>query len=147
MNAKLALGKIYYEESAAVGAGLVMKASRTSGETVAENVTSIDLWVSIGSKDAIVTEPEPDVPDTGNTGNTGHNGNTGTTGNNGHTGSNANTGNTGTTEPNTGNTGSEPAPDSGSTGENTGSTGENTGDTGNASSDIAGLLDMRNSDD
>ncbi len=147
LNAKLALGKIYYEESAAVGAGLVMKASRTPGETVAENVTSIDLWVSIGSKDAIVTEPEPDVPDTGNTGNTGHNGNTGTTGNNGHTGSNANTGNTGTTEPNTGNTGSEPAPDSGSTGENTGSTGENTGDTGNASSDIAGLLDMRNSDD
>ena len=67
LSAKLALGKIYHEESAAVGAGLVMKASHAPGETVAQGITAIDLWVSIGSSEPIVAEPQPTVPPVGET--------------------------------------------------------------------------------
>ncbi len=155
LDAKLALGKIYYEESAAVGAGLVMKASRAKGETVAQTVTSIDLWVSIGSKDAVLTEPEvPEQPDSGHTGNAGNTGNTDHTGNTGNTGKTDKTDKTEKTEtpsPDAGHTpenaGSEQNPDAGQSPDTDGTAG--TGETGGngASSDIAGLLDMRNSDE
>ena len=155
LDAKLALGKIYYEESAAVGAGLVMKASRAKGETVAQTVTSIDLWVSIGSKDAVLTEPEvPEQPDSGHTGNAGNTGNTDHTGNTGNTGKTDKTDKTEKTETPSPdavhtpeNAGSEQNPDAGQSPDTDGTAG--TGETGGsgASSDIAGLLDMRNSDE
>ena len=49
VSSKLALGRIYYEESDSVPAGTVIKASHAKGETVAVGITSVDLWVSIGS--------------------------------------------------------------------------------------------------
>ncbi len=51
INSKLALGKIYYEESDTVGAGVVIKASHSAGELAAQGITAVDLWVSIGSSD------------------------------------------------------------------------------------------------
>ena len=140
LNAKLALGKIYYEESAVVGAGRVMKAGHAAGETVAQDITSIDLWVSIGS--AAGSEMVPDIPATPEIDPSGTS-HTGATGDSGH----ENTGNTGKTETDT------PQKDPEHTADNTqnaSGTGENT-QTGtenpDASSDIAGLLDMRNSDE
>lgn len=60
---KLALGRIYYEESTTVGAGKVIKANHPKGETVAQNITSIDLWVSIGSDNPIYIPETPDTPE------------------------------------------------------------------------------------
>ena len=143
LNAKLALGKIYYEESAAVGAGRVMKAGHAAGETVAQDITSIDLWVSIGS--AAGSELVPDIPTTPKTEpDTTH---TGTTGDSGH----GNAGNTGSTEKTEKTEIDTPQKDPELVVDNTGNaagTGENTGtENPDASSDIAGLLDMRNSDE
>lgn len=61
VSSKLALGKIYYEESAVVDAGVVIKASHSKGEVVAQGITAIDLWVSIGSS---VVLPHPDENET-----------------------------------------------------------------------------------
>ena len=143
LNAKLALGKIYYEESAVVGAGRVMKAGHAAGETVAQDITSIDLWVSIGS--AAGSELVPDIPTTPKTEpDTTH---TGTTGDSGH----GNAGNTGSTEKTEKTETDTPQKDPELVVDNTGNaagTGENTGtENPDASSDIAGLLDMRNSDE
>lgn len=65
---KLALGRIYYEESATVGANRVIKASHTKGEVVASGITSVDLWVSIGSSvpvpEVVTPEVQPPVQST-----------------------------------------------------------------------------------
>lgn len=60
LESKLALGRIYYEENAVVPAGYVIKASRAGGEIAASGITSIDLWVSIGT-----TEIVPEIPNGG----------------------------------------------------------------------------------
>ncbi len=64
VSANLSLGRVYYEESKDVEAGVVIKAGKTAGELVAQGITAVDLWVSIGSKDAPVPElpPQPPVP-------------------------------------------------------------------------------------
>ncbi len=64
LSSKLALGRIYYEESAAVKSGNVIKASHTKGEVVASGITSVDLWVSTGSPFAVpeVTPPAVQTP-------------------------------------------------------------------------------------
>lgn len=114
-----------------------MKAGHAAGETVAQDITFIDLWVSIGS--AAGSELVPDIPTTPKTEpDTTH---TGTTGDSGH----GNAGNTGSTEKTETDT---PQKDPELVVDNTGNaagTGENTNP--DASSDIAGLLDMRNSDE
>ncbi|MGN1122577.1 MAG: PASTA domain-containing protein, partial [Eubacteriales bacterium] len=66
LSSKLALGKIYYEESDTVGAGLVMKASHSKGETVAQGITAVDLWVSIGSSKPALSEPSDTAGNAGN---------------------------------------------------------------------------------
>lgn len=68
LSAKLALGRVYYEESETIGAGLVIKASHSAGEVVAQGITSVDLWVSIGSSKAPVVPETPITDDNSVTG-------------------------------------------------------------------------------
>lgn len=48
ISSKLALGRIYYEESDQLPAGTVIKASHIKGEIVASGITAVDLWVCVG---------------------------------------------------------------------------------------------------
>ena len=139
LSSKLALGKIYYEESDTVGAGLVMKASHSKGETVAQGITAVDLWVSIGSSKPALPEPSDTA------------GNAGSAGNQPAAPSVPslpdNTGETVTEKP-----AADNPPSAGASGENPDSdrsetqipSSETVGT--DAPQDIAGLLDMRNAD-
>ncbi len=64
LNAKLALGKVYYEESDTVEAGVVIKSSHKKGEVAAQSITAVDLWVSIGSKNPVVLPQSPQETET-----------------------------------------------------------------------------------
>ena len=66
VSSKLALGRIYYEQSSSVPTGHIIKASHVAKEVVASGITSVDLWVSTGSNLSITEQPkdtyqEPDV--------------------------------------------------------------------------------------
>ena len=58
ISAGLTLGRINYEESKTVGPGLVIKASKEAGEIAAKGITTIDLWVSIGSEEYFKNQNE-----------------------------------------------------------------------------------------
>lgn len=107
VSSKLALGRIYYEESVSVKSGEVIKASHTKGEVVASGITSVDLWVSTGSAFAVPEDTTPKVQ---------------------------------TPAQNTEQNKPEPKPE---VAENDGKTGEEN----HTVEDIAGLLEMRNSQD
>ena len=123
-----------------------MKAGHAAGETVAQDITSIDLRVSIGS--AAGSKMVPDIPATPEIDPSGTS-HTGATGDSGH----GNAGNTGSTEKTEKTETDTPQKDPELVVDNTGNaagTGENT-QTGtenpDALSDVKGLLDRRDSDE
>lgn len=65
LTAKLALGEIHYEESD-LAPGTVLRTQPTAGETVVEEATAVELWVSIARpEESTITEQptvEPETP-------------------------------------------------------------------------------------
>ena len=61
VEANLSIGRITYEKSEEYDTGKVIRASLEEGSSVAQKVTSVDLWVSSGKPEP---EEEPKTPET-----------------------------------------------------------------------------------